>query len=358
MQVIVDARMAFHGGIGRYIRSVCRAMVQQDASLRLVLHVDPRTADELRQAIGPATLVPFPAAIYSISEQLHSFRWHRAEARQAALLHFPHYNVPWHLPGNSVVTIHDLTHFQFPQYFGRLRVKLAFRLLQRAVRRAGQIITVSQATRHALEKLLPEAKGKTSVIYHGVEEHFVPLPVTQREEVKRDTRLGRFVLYVGNNKPHKNLVQLVRAFTQVRGLGHDIQLVLLGVTPSAALPPLEGVHMLPAVTDAQLVHWYNAADICVLPSLNEGFGFSALEAMACGTPVIAANVASLPEVIGTAGVLVSPYNKQDLADAIGRLLSDPDLRCHLRELGFKQARRFSWATAAQQTLQVYRQVAG
>jgi glycosyltransferase involved in cell wall biosynthesis len=239
-----------------------------------------------------------------------------------------------------------------------LRVKLAFRLLQQAVHRAGRIITVSQATRHTLETLLPEAKGKTSVIYHGVDAHFVPLPVTQQEEVKRATRLGRFVLYVGNNKPHKNLPQLVRAFIQVRSQGHDIQLVLLGVAPSTALPPLEGVHMLPAVTDAQLVHWYNAADICVLPSLNEGFGLSALEAMACGTPVVAANVASLPEVIGAAGILVSPYDTQDLADALGRLLSDPDLRCHLRELGLKQARRFSWTTAAQQTLQVYRQVAG
>jgi glycosyltransferase involved in cell wall biosynthesis len=355
MQVMVDARMAFHGGIGRYIRSLCCALVKQDPTLNLVLFVDPRTADGVRRAIESATILPFPAPIYSIREQLQSFRWHGDGTHSPSLFHFPHYNVPWFLSRNSVVTIHDLTHFQFPQYFGRLRGKLALRLLQRAVRRAGHIVAVSQATRQALETVLPEAKGKTSVIYHGVDDHFAPLPAAMNEDFKRAARLGRFLLYVGNSKPHKNLARLLQAFANVRAQYH-IGLVLLGVAPSPSWSHLQGVHVLPQVADAQLVQWYNAAEALLLPSLNEGFGFPALEAMACGTPVIAANVSALPEIVGDAGLLIDPYDGRDLAQAIKWLISDQKLHERLRRRGLERAKDFSWSATATQTLDLYQEI--
>jgi glycosyltransferase involved in cell wall biosynthesis len=356
MWVTVDARMAFHTGIGRYIRSLYRALLQQSPDLNLSLLVDPLQAKHTQREIGPSEIIPFPAKIYSVKEQLYGLQLAGARVRHTTLFHFPHYNVPWFLPRHSVVTIHDLTHFQYPQLFGR-RVWLAFRLLQRAIQRAGHIITVSQATRQALETFLPTAKGKTTVIYHGVASHFRPLPAEVVEDFKRATQLQRCLLYIGSAKPHKNLPRLLQAFARVRAQCPHVELVMLGVEPSVLLEHPTGIRTYHCVSDEHLVRWYNAAEALILPSLNEGFGLPTLEAMACGTPVIASNVAALPEVVGDAGLLVNPWDVEALAQAIGRLLVDHDLRHDLREKGLKRAQCFSWAKTAEQTLKVYREVA-
>jgi glycosyltransferase involved in cell wall biosynthesis len=356
MQVTVDARMAFHAGIGRYIRSLYCSLLQLSPALNLSLLVDPLQAKHTQQEIGPSGIIPFPAKIYSVKEQLHGLRLAGAHVKHTTLFHFPHYNVPWFLPRHSVVTIHDLTHFQYPQLFGR-RVWLAFRLLQRAIQRAGHIITVSQATRQALETFLPVAKGKTTVIYHGVASYFRPLPAEVVEDFKRVTQLQRFLLYIGSAKPHKNLPRLLQAFAQVRAQCPYIELVMLGVKPSVPLEHLTGIRTYHCVSDEHLVRWYNAAEALVLPSLNEGFGLPALEAMACGTPVIASNVAALPEVVGDAGLLVNPWDVEALAQAIQQLLSNHALRHDLRRRGLKRAQSFSWDKAAAQTLHIYRQIA-
>ena len=357
MKAIIDARMAFHTGIGRYIRSLSHELLKQSPTLNLSLLVDPSQAMRVRREFSASELIPFPAKIYSFGEQLYGSRLCRRYAKQASLFHFPHYNVSWLLPENSVVTIHDLTHFQFPQYFGKHRVWLAFRLLKRAVQRAGRLIAVSQATRKVLETLLPEAKGKTTVVFHGVAERFCSLPLAAVEEFKRTTELGRFLLYIGNTKPHKNLSRLLQAFTRVRAQFPHVELVLLGVASSELLSHLEGIRTYSCVSDKYLVYWYNAAEALILPSLNEGFGLPALEAMACGTPVIASNVAALPEVVDDAGLLVNPWDVEALAQAMGQLLADHDLRHDLQARGLKRVQCFSWAEAARQTLHVYHEVA-
>lgn len=357
MRVVLDARMAFHSGIGRYIRNLCRELQRQSTDLTLSLLMDPRGMDGAWQDGGRSHVIPFPAKIYGLSEQFRGSWLCRVYAKQTSLFHFPHYNVPWLLPRNSVVTIHDLTHFLFPQHSARYQVWLAFRLFERGVRRAAHLITVSQATRQALEAVLPEAQGKTTVVYHGVEERFHTLSTAVIEEFRRTVYGGRFLLYVGNTKPHKNLPRLLQAFSLVRARYQNLGLVLLGVESSSTLNHTEGVHNYQYVRDEHLTLWYNAAEALLLPSLNEGFGLPALEAMACGTPVIASNVASLPEVVGDAGILVSPWDVEALAEAIGRLLAEPDLRHDLRQKGLQRAQAFSWARAAEQTLEIYRRVA-
>jgi glycosyltransferase involved in cell wall biosynthesis len=356
VNVVVDARMAFHTGIGRYIRSLCHALLQQASGLHLALLLDPKTIQRARREIGPVEAIPFAASIYSLTEQLRGLRLYRGRAQQAALFHCPHYNIPWFLPPNSVVTIHDLTHFQFAQHFGKFRVNLAFRLLHRAVHRAGRLIAVSQATRHALETMIPAAKGKTTVIHHGVADPFCPLPGAAVEAFKRAHHLGRFFLFVGNAKPHKNLTQLLRAFTQVRRQSPQVELALLGVDPSCLSGTRDGMHVYPAVPEAQLIQWYNAAEALVLPSLNEGFGLPTLEAMACGTPVIGSNIAVLQEVVAEAGLLVDPWHVEALAQAMQGLLSNPDLRAALRAKGLVRAQHFTWTATAEQTYQVYNEV--
>jgi glycosyltransferase involved in cell wall biosynthesis len=231
VNVIVDARMAFHTGIGRYIRNLCRALLAQPAEHKLSLLLDPRLTQRAQQEIGPTHCIPFSAKIYSLTEQVQSLRLYQTYAKQAVVFHCPHYNIPWFLPRNSVVTVHDLTHFQFPEYFGKRRSALAFHLLKRAVQRAGHLITVSQATQYALEAFVPTAKGKTTVIYHGVADQFRPLPAASIEAFKRTHRLDRFFLYIGNAKPHKNVQRLLQAFSIVKTRLPQMALVLLGVTP-------------------------------------------------------------------------------------------------------------------------------
>lgn len=356
MQVTLDARMAFYTGIGRYIRSLCRTLSTQSPELSLSLLVDPchTPPDAWYDA---CKTMPYAARIYSVGEQLHGHRLCRALAGQTSLFHFPHYNVPWWLPSNSVVTIHDLTHFQFPQYFNKYRVWLAWQLLQRAVQRAGHLIVVSEATRRVLEAQVPTAKGKTTVIYHGVEEHFTPLAAPMIRDFKCAEQLDTYLLYVGNGKPHKNLTRLLHAFARLRVSFSHVELVLLGVEASQLEGPMAGVRTYTAVPDAQLVRWYNAAQALILPSLSEGFGLPVVEAMACGTPVIASHLASLPEVVGEAGLLVDAQDVDALGQAMTRLLCEADLQHDLREKGIKRARLYSWREAARQTLDVYRAVA-
>ena len=356
MNIIVDARMAFHTGIGRYIRSLCRALLTQPSEYTLSLLLDPLITSQARQEIGPTQVIPFPAKIYSLREQLQSLRLYRTHANQASLFHFPHYNVPWFLPRNSVVTVHDLTHFQFPDHFGRYRAVLAFRLLRRAVQRAGHLIAVSRATQQALTMLLPEAEGKTTVIHHGVTEPFSPLPAAAIEAFKRTHNLGPFFLYVGSARPHKNMRRVLQAFRHVKTRFAQMELVLIGVEPSALSGSLQGVHTFPNVPEAELVRWYNAAEALVFPSLNEGFGLPALEAMACGTPVIGSNIGAVTEVTGSAGLLVNPWDTEALAHTMQQLVSNHALRHHLRRLGLQRAKAFTWTSAAEKTLQIYRAV--
>jgi glycosyltransferase involved in cell wall biosynthesis len=356
VHVIVDARMAFHTGIGRYIRNLCQALLAQPSEHTLSLLLDPLLTQRAQQEIGPTHFIPFSAKIYSLTEQIQSLRLYRTYAKQAVLFHCPHYNIPWFLPRNSVVTVHDLTHFQFPEYFGKRRATLAFHLLKRAVQRAGHLITVSQATRYALEAFVPAAKGKTTVIYHGVADQFHPLPAASIEAFKRTHHLDRFFLYVGNAKPHKNIQRLLQAFSTVKTRLPQMALVLLGVAPSTLPTALERVYIYPNFSDEDLTHWYNAAEALVFPSLNEGFGLPVLEAMACGTPVISSKIAALHEVVDSSGLLIDPWNVDALARAMQQLASDADLRADLRVKGLNRAQHFSWVTAAQQTSQVYHDV--
>ena len=351
--VTVDARMAFHSGIGRYIRGLTAELARLHPRLGLSLMIDPRLGGADWLDAPHVGYVPFDAGIYSLKEQLVGSWVCRARGRDRAVFHFPHYNAPWLLPRSSVVTIHDLTHLQFPQFFRAGRRRLARVVLLRVVRRADHLIAVSEATRRALEKLLPAAAGKITVIHHGVDPGFRPLSPAGVEAFRHRRNLGRYLLCVGNAKPHKNLNRLVEAFAKLRRSGAEVELVLVG---DPAAPRGDGVRVEGRVEDAELVEWYNAADALVLPSLNEGFGLSALEAMACGTPVLGSEIDALREVAGDAAILVAPRDVDAWSAALQTILDDADRRAELRRRGLIRAERFTWSEAAQRTLAVYEQV--
>jgi glycosyltransferase involved in cell wall biosynthesis len=174
-----------------------------------------------------------------------------------------------------------------------------------------------------------------------------------------------YVLYVGNVKPHKNIPRLLAAFSHVRARHPDLDLVFAGgsclrdsalLDQSRHLGITEAIRDLLQLSETDLVSAYNGADVVVLPSLYEGFGFPALEAMACGTPAVVSNAGALPEIVGEGAIIIDPTNSEELAQAILDLLEDSEKSSQLIEKGKVRAGDFSWETAGRQTLTIYEKV--
>ncbi len=261
----------------------------------------------------------------------------------------------------TVVTVHDVAPLLFRRRLPGLS-RILWMVAWRGARRARYLIAVSHATRRLLVEHLGVSHQQVGVIYEGVEPLFCPRPAQQVEQFRRRWGVPEtpLLLHVGHTQPRKNLEGLLRALAILRKRVPNVVLLQVGGIPTlrqqrliATLSLAENVRFLGRVDDEALVLLYNLADVFVFPSLYEGFGFPVLEAMACGTPVVASNTSSLPEVVGDAGLLVDPRSPESIAVAIHRLLSDPDLRHTLRRRGRERAAKFSWERTARETLAVY-----
>jgi glycosyltransferase involved in cell wall biosynthesis len=260
------------------------------------------------------------------------------------------------------VTIHDLSFLFYPRSF-RVVNRLYLRLLTRlSVQRAGRVLAVSASTRRDVIRYYGVPAEKVDVVYNGVDPAFEPLPGDQVAVFRARQGLpDRFILFVGTLEPRKNVARLIRAYAQlprsrpplllVGGKGwfyEDIFRLVEEMDLSA------DVHFVGYVPAEDLPLWYNAADLFVYPSLYEGFGLPPLEAMACGTPVVASTSSSLPEVVGDAGLLVDPADTAGLAAALQAGVSDAGVRARLRQAGPERARQFSWQATARETVDSYR----
>jgi alpha-1,3-rhamnosyl/mannosyltransferase len=235
-----------------------------------------------------------------------------------------------------------------------------------ALRAAQHVIAISEATRHDLLTCYSLVSKSVSVVPLAAAPTFAPVSPRAIAELCRRLDLPeQYVLYVGSNKPHKNLVLLVEAWAALQPA--SLPLVIAGVWDTrypeaqqqAELMALgKTVRFLGPVAEADLPTLYTAALLFIFPSKYEGFGLPVLEAMACGTPVACSNTSCLPEVAGDAALMFDPTSVEAIADTIGCLLQDSDLRVELRERGLARAAQFSWQQTAQQTLYLYRQLAG
>jgi glycosyltransferase involved in cell wall biosynthesis len=290
------------------------------------------------------------------------------------LLHALAFVTPLLSPCPSVVTIYDLSFILYPESFKhskRFYLSLFTRL---SARRARRIVVISESTKRDVVRLLGVPPEKVEVVYCGLDEAFCLLDKDQVAAFRAERGLPeRFVLFVGTIEPRKNITRLIEAFATMRPCdlatlraepqGEALKLVIGGakgwfyedVFARVEELGLEGEVLFPGYIPAsELPLWYNAAQLFVYPSLYEGFGLPPLEAMACGTPVVAANTSSLPEVVGEAGLTVDPLDIEGLAEAMRRVLNDKALRQEMRERGLRRAQGFSWTKTAQQTVQVYR----
>ncbi|HZB95933.1 MAG TPA: glycosyltransferase family 1 protein, partial [Herpetosiphonaceae bacterium] len=253
------------------------------------------------------------------------------------------------------------------------RVRLLWRIaMQLSLHTAAHVITASEAAMQDLRMTFGVPSSKLTVVPLAVDERFRPQPESAIATLRQKYDLPRqYVLYLGSNKPHKNIGALVDAWANLLrnqsmlGSASPTALVIAGhVDPRYSLVQkrtlehgmASTVRFLPDVVDDDLPALLSGALCFVFPSLHEGFGLPPLEAMACGTPVIASNRTSLPEVVGDAGLLVDP-EPEALAAAIARLVGDAGLRLALRERGLERAAAFSWKWTATETLRVYREVA-
>ena len=265
-----------------------------------------------------------------------------------------------------MLTFHDLIPLRYPGYVTP-RARLLFRVTTAlALRTAQTIIAVSEAARRDLLAAFGVAPAKVITVYEAADPRFRPQPAAEQARVRALYGLpDRFFLYVGINKPHKNLESLIAAYAALTG--SKPALVIAGPWDErypepralAARLGLEtAVRFLGPVGEADLPGLYAAATAFVFPSRYEGFGLPVLEAMACGTPVACSNVSSLPEVAGDAALFFAPDDTPALTGVLRRLSDDSALCADLRARGLAQAARFSWPLTAQRTLEVYRRVSG
>ena len=368
MRVAIDARKLHDFGIGTYTRNLLRhlARIDRDSEYLLLCH-QPDLG--IGAQLGPNfRTVLEPSPNYSVREQIHvPWLLHR---ERPDVFHAPHYVLPPAVGCRSLVTIHDCIHLVFPQYLpNRAAYVYAKASMWSAARRSNRILTVSEASKRDIIRFLNVPPEKIVVVHNAIDERFRVTPSEEaiarvRERYQLD---HRFVLYVGNIKPHKNLVRLIEAFDRLRKCGFDELTLLIIGDEISKLPALrravhshklhKHVRFLGYLPDETLAVLYRLAVVFVFPSLSEGFGLPPIEAMACGAPVVTSNVSSLPEVTGGAAVLVDPYDVESIADGIARVLNNPALREELRVKGIARALDFSWERSVARTREIYQEVA-
>lgn len=370
VDVLIDARMICHSGIGTYLRGLLEQFRSHPffRERKMGLAISGPLQGEVN-GMGKAFL--FRSPIYSLWEQME----YPFQTGKGRIWHAPHYNIP--LMGvkkgvRLVVTIHDLIHWIFRKdFFSPVQAFYARTFLEKVVRQADCIIAVSKRTRDDLIEHFKARAGKIRVIYEGVADpFFYPPPPEERKRILTDYPLPeRFFLYVGLIKPHKNLVRLISIFKKLKKKGRlSCDLVMVGKKDRqypagcrelAGLQTGEGIHYFSGVRSREeLLALYASAQALVQPSLYEGFGLTVLEAMAAGTPVISSRAGSLPEVAGEATLSIDPYSDSALEQALLQMEEKASLRTSLSAQGRLRARLFNWQKTADETTQVYQQVLG
>src|ERR1022692_1180067 len=382
LRIVLDVRRVRDFGIGTYIRGLLHALAAIDQSDDYILVALPHDAGAAGAA-GAADsqdafsglppnfkTVPYRKTdSYALNHLAFPWFLHRLAP---SLVHIPLNQVPLFMMDPYVVTIHDMASLLFETGSG-LRMQTRRFLLRRGLLRAKGIMAVSEATRRDVHDALGIPADRIRVAYNAPNpDFFRPAEAGHaRERILERYQIDYpFLLYAGNIRPQKNIPRLVEAFAVVREqlarhpVYRNLHLIIIGDEisryPSVRRAVIQtrvekAVRFLGFVPFEALRIFFESATLFIFPSLYEGFGLPPLEAMATGTPVVASNVSSLPEVLGDAALLVNPENVFEIARAIQEALLDEDLRGELIAKGKAQAARYSWVRTAREVLEVYRE---
>ncbi len=376
LHIVIDARRVRDFGIGTYIRSLVHALGKIDTENRYTLVSGPNEARTLAGLPENFALAAYERSDKSLLDHI-AFPWF-LRGLAPDIVHIPLNRVPLLMTRPYVVTIHDMANLFFGQEEASpLRLWLRRFRFRRGLVRASRVIAVSEATRRDVEVHMGVPPERIRRVYNAPDPGFQMRDSTcQTEEQQRIMERYQvhypFLLYAGNIRRHKNIPRLVEAFAVVREqlAGHpvyrDLRLVIIGDTisqyPQVRQSVIKSrvehvVRFMGFVPFETLRCFYEMAAAFVFPSRYEGFGLPPLEAMACGAPVVASNVSSLPEVVDEAAVLVNPENVFDIARGICSLLLNEGMRAEMIRRGREQAARFSWERTARQVLDIYREAA-
>ena len=367
MKIAFDLRRIKNPGVGRYMTCLTEAVMAQAPEHEFLLILPPEAEGALRAPRSAETVISF-APCYSLREQRELPRLLRR--RKVDLLHSPHFNLPLFSPCPTVVTVHDVIYLackdDLPSWLGRLYYRA---MMIAAVRLADRVITVSEFSKGEIVRYLDANPEKICVIHSGVDRgfHSRTNTVSVQATLAKLGICGAYILYSGIYRPRKNHAGLLLAFREFLRGGADAQLVIAGPLAEGEKKLRELARDLGIagrvvftgfVPDSDLLALYSGARVYACPSLYEGFGFTVLEAMACGVPVVCSTATSLPEVAGDGALYVDARNPQEFALALRRAFDDAELRRQLIERGFKNRLRFSWENAAAATIAAYHRAAG
>jgi glycosyltransferase involved in cell wall biosynthesis len=347
-----------------YVRSLLNAFAALDEDCEFVAYI---SEDSARASV--------PARIRTRSIAANPFLRlgfdlaRRVREDRPDLLHVQ-YTAPVGCRVPVVVSVHDVSFLEHPEYFTRDRAWQLQWTVRRTVKQAAKILTGSEFSRNAILKVYGDLEeDKVVVVPNAAASEFRPIAREMATATVRERfRIGApFILSVGDIQPRKNQIGLIKAFAKLVAAYPQLKhnLVLVGketwfadrVREAAKESGVgERIQFFGFVSDTDLLQFYNACDVFVFPSFYEGFGLPALEAMACGRAVTCSNTSALPEVVDGAAFLFDPYAVDEIVRAIADLLLDSELRTRMERLGLQRAAHFSWQKTAQRTLEVFHEV--
>jgi glycosyltransferase involved in cell wall biosynthesis len=363
-------------GVDRYMLAMVTSLLQLGLNHEYVLFINAEDRQRIQDLVAGIRNAS-PSRIIVVSTRPRPIRlfWQQAilpiatKARNIDVVHSPSFMMPMlRADAGHVLTVHDMTSFLLPGHHPWYRRGRVYEwVVRNSIRRADLVSVPSAATRQDLLSAVPEKDpNDVRVIACGLNAAFRSHSPAELAPVLK--RLGihwPYVLFVGTLDPRKNLARLVDAFTQVIQRGNTPEHLVIAGQPgwsggalleSAPSALRERVHLTGYVADADLPPLYAGATVFAYPSLMEGFGFPPLEAMACGTPVIASNLSALRENLEGAAYLVSPDDTKSIALALECMLADAGLRAQYIRAGFERASQFQWSSFAQTTVACYEEV--
>lgn len=374
MRIALDIRRMSDFGISTYIRNVVRTLGRLDHENEYFLIGMVERLREIGELPGNFHSVPF-------LEQDPNFRTYMEFRRlvkrfECNVVHIPHtFWRPRPVDCPYIMTVHDVLDYLY-RVKGRSHLSqfMHYRLTRYALNHASRILAVSKFSKNDVAHLFHVPEKKIEVVYNAIDDRFRMGPTTaaDREIIAERYQVHYpFILYAGRISPHKNVARIIEAFSALKtdlakeGKFDDLKLIIIGDELSKH-PDLRraviksGVHydvrFLGFVPIDVLRIFYDTAKVFIFPSLYEGFGLPPLEAMAHGTPVVASNTSSLPEVVGKAAVLVNPENVFEISRAIHRVLTDQPLREKMKIAGKEQAQKFSWESSVRRMIEIYQEV--
>lgn len=386
IKVVFDAQLLFERqktGIGWNAKKMIDELVQYpelDCTLNCFLMKDrERTESILKVYREQGCKVHqsrwMPARIYYHLERLLPVPYRWIFGKNDGITQFFNYTIPFGVSGKCVTIIHDIAFLTYPETVAKRTRQWLGKNLKIYCQRADVILTVSEFSRQEIHHYLEIPLEKIHVVYNGVdpEQYHPDYSEGRIQEAKAKYNIpGSYILYLGTLEPRKNIETLIRAYQRLLTAGLSRFGQNLSAFPKLVLAGKKGwlydsifqlvkeFHLENQVIFTGYVDESDAAPLLcgarmfIFPSLYEGFGIPPLEAMACGTPVIVSDCASLPEVVGDAGLLVPPTDIEKLAESMNRLLKDDQLHVALREAGLKRAGRFTWKASAKKLVQIYR----